>query len=114
MWTLPQPEQHEGSTMPQNVLTLTRRELMVGAAALAATGGSVAAAPATTVARGTVFDADSSPRKGMPDVMVSNGLDVVKTGPDGSWSLPVRDGDSIFVIKPAEWSLPEDPATRLP
>ena len=46
--------------------------------------------------------------------MVSNGLDVVKTGADGGWSLPVRDGDSVFVIKPAGWALPVDPATNLP
>ena len=46
--------------------------------------------------------------------MVSNGMEVVKTGADGSWSLPVADGDSVFVIKPAGWALPVDPATNLP
>jgi hypothetical protein len=46
--------------------------------------------------------------------MVSNGLDVVRTASDGSWSLPVRDGDSVFVIKPAQWALPIDLATGLP
>jgi hypothetical protein len=46
--------------------------------------------------------------------MVSNGLDVVKTGADGSWFLPVRDGDSVFVIKPVGRALPVDPATNLP
>jgi hypothetical protein len=65
-------------------------------------------------ARGTVFDADSGPRTGVPGVIVSNGLDVVKTGADGSWSLPVGHGDSVFVIKPAGWALPVDPATNLP
>ncbi len=54
------------------------------------------------------------PRTGVPGVMVSNGLEVVKTGADGSWSLPVRDGNSVFVIKPAGWALPVDPATNLP
>jgi len=45
--------------------------------------------------------------------MVSNGLDVVKTDADGRWSLPVRDGDSVFVIKPAGWALPVDTTTNL-
>ena len=32
--------------------------------------------------------------------MVSNGYDVVRTGGDGSWSLPVDNGNSLFVINP--------------
>jgi hypothetical protein len=43
---------------------------------------------------------------GIPGVMVSNGRDVVLTREDGRWSLPVEDGDSVFVIKPPHWSLP--------
>lgn len=52
----------------------TRQEILVASAtlALAATGPSFGQAPA--VARGTVFDADSSPRRGIANVMVSNGL----------------------------------------
>ena len=107
----------------------TRRDVVVGAAALTLAAGPASAqsgAPSNAgsnagsdgqppeMARGTVFDADSTPRRGVPDVMVSNGLDVVRTGTDGGWSLPVRDGDSVFVIKPAGWALPVDPATNLP
>ncbi|MEQ1695727.1 MAG: calcineurin-like phosphoesterase C-terminal domain-containing protein [Hyphomicrobiaceae bacterium] len=38
--------------------------------------------------------------------MVSNGRDVVLTSHDGSWSLPVRSGDHVFVVKPSNWSAP--------
>jgi hypothetical protein len=99
----------------------TRRDVLAGAAALTVTAGSALAQsspPATptpvATAHGTVFDGDSADRAPIAGVMVSNGLDVVKTGPDGSWSLPVRDGDSVFVIKPAGWTLPVDPDTNLP
>src|SRR5271166_2125638 len=100
--------------MAQEGLMPTRRDILAGAGALALTGGPALAQTAAATARGTVFDADSNPRQGIRGVMVSNGQDVVKTGADGSWSLPVRDGDSIFVIKPAGWALPVDPATNLP
>ncbi|HEX3574825.1 MAG TPA: calcineurin-like phosphoesterase family protein [Rhodopila sp.] len=98
---------HEG-LMP------TRRDVLAGAAAVALAGAPALAQTVAATARGTVFDADSSPRKGVPDVMVSNGLEVVKTAADGSWFLPLRDGDSVFVIKPAGWALPVDPETNLP
>jgi hypothetical protein len=101
--------------MPQEGLVPTRREVLAGAAALAVTaGGSALAQPPATIARGKVFDADSPNRSGIADVMLSNGLDVVKTDADGTWSLPVRDGDSVFVIKPSGWALPVEPATNLP
>ena len=100
--------------MPHDPLMPTRREVMAGAGALALAGSGPALGQTVATARGTVFDADSSPRQGVAGVMVSNGLDVVKTGPDGGWSLPVRDGDLVFVIKPAGWALPVDPVTNLP
>ncbi len=98
--------------MPNPIPQPNRRTILAGTAALALAGRGAAAQTAT--AKGLVFDADSNPRAGVADVMVSNGQDVVKTGADGSWSLPVADGDSVFVIKPAGWSLPVDPATNLP
>jgi hypothetical protein len=98
--------------MAQEMPMPTRRDVLAGAAVLALTATPALAQGAT--ARGTVFDADSSPRRGVPGVMVSNGREVVKTGADGSWSLPVGDGDSVFVIKPSGWALPVDPATNLP
>ncbi|HET6305931.1 MAG TPA: calcineurin-like phosphoesterase C-terminal domain-containing protein, partial [Rhodopila sp.] len=101
--------------MPHDKLMPTRREAIAGATALALAGsGPALAQPTVVTARGSVYDADSQPRQGVPGVMVSNGLDVVKTGPDGGWSLPVRDGDSVFVIKPPGWALPLDPTTNLP
>ena len=103
--------------MPNDVPTPTRRELLTAAAALSLTAGPAKAqqtAAQLETAYGTVFDADCTSRTGVAGVMVSNGLDVVKTGPDGGWSLPVRDGDSLFVIKPAGWALPADPPSNLP
>jgi len=41
--------------------------------------------------------------RGLAGVLVSNGRDVVRTGADGRWTLPVEDGQSLFVIKPAHW-----------
>jgi hypothetical protein len=38
--------------------------------------------------------------------MVSNGREVALTAADGSWSLPVEPGHSIFVVKPAHWAAP--------
>ncbi len=100
--------------MQHDASTPTRREVLASTAALALTAASPARSAPPSTARGTVFDAGSSPRKGIPDVMVSNGLDVAKTGPDGGWSLSVRDGDSVFAIKPSGWALPVDPETGLP
>jgi hypothetical protein len=38
--------------------------------------------------------------------MVSNGRDVVLTDTQGRWRIPVRAGDSLFVVKPPHWSTP--------
>lgn len=45
---------------------------------------------------------------GIPDVLVSNQLEVTKTDQDGSWSLPARDECTFFVIKPRGWMPPVD------
>ncbi len=39
-------------------------------------------------------------------VAVSNGREVVYSGSDGSYLLPLRDPSAIFVIKPANWTVP--------
>ncbi len=110
---------------------LSRRQaITAGAVAgLAGIAGSAFAQPAfaqpaapqaAATARGTVFqDTDGSflrgpASHGVPGVMVSNGHDVVLTDTEGRWSLPVADGDSLFVIKPTGWALPVDPSTQLP
>jgi 3',5'-cyclic AMP phosphodiesterase CpdA len=89
---------------------LTRRQLFAAAAmATLATTGASADAP---TAQGKVFDEAGG--KGVAGVMVSNGTDVVLTDADGAWRLPIAPGDSVFVIKPAGWMVPVDPATMLP
>jgi len=83
----------------KTAIAVTRREVLAGTTALALTGITTAAHAQTSqpmapvTAKGAVFeDADRSGKRGpssrgIPDVMVSNGRDVVKTGADGSWSL---------------------------
>ena len=44
--------------------------------------------------------------KGLPNVAVSNGVEVVVTNAKGEYSLPVSDDNIIFVIKPASYSVP--------
>jgi hypothetical protein len=91
----------------------TRRDVVVGTAAAAAFGlsaGTASAASSGTTLNGLVYeDKDgASERHGLADVLVSNGRDVVKTGSDGRYTLPI-DGDCIvFVIKPVGFSLPLD------
>ncbi|MCZ6816428.1 MAG: calcineurin-like phosphoesterase family protein [Planctomycetota bacterium] len=66
------------------------------------------------VVRGIVFhdrdgDAARDPdEQGLADVGVSNGRDVVRTGPDGRYELPVDDDDIVFVIKPRNYMTPVD------
>lgn len=114
-------------------MDLTRREALATTLAAALAAGPAAAQPAegqatgsggTTggaeAARGTVFEDRAGTGKPSPDsppvpgVMVSQGRDVVVTDGDGRWSLPVRDGDSIFVVKPTGWTTPVDVETQLP
>jgi hypothetical protein len=112
--------------------TLTRRMALTGMAAASLVGrraeaqptsaapAAGAAAPTAVTAQGTVFeDAYGSGRRladsrGVPGVMVSNGRDVAVTDAEGHWSLPAREGDSLFVIKPTGWMTPIAPETNLP
>ena len=82
--------------------TLSRRQMLATLGSAALTAGSANAMPpiTTDVVRGRVIVADEAGRVGIPGVMVSNGRDVVLSGGDGSWSLPARAHDDIFVIKP--------------
>lgn len=45
---------------------------------------------------------------GLPNVSVSNGIDVVQTDAKGQYKLPVNKDNIIFVIKPANYALPID------
>ena len=97
----------------------TRRTVLAGGAALGLAGGSAVAQttappPQSATAAGTITEILAG-AKGPPiaGVLISNGRDVVRTGADGRYSLQVAPGESIFVIKPAGYRLPVDPATNL-
>jgi C terminal of Calcineurin-like phosphoesterase/N terminal of Calcineurin-like phosphoesterase/Calcineurin-like phosphoesterase len=110
----------------------TRRDLMKAAVALAAAGparGLMAqtqpnpqpeAKAARETVKGVVFESRTGALvrqagdPGLAGVLVSNGREVVRTGADGGYSLPVEDGAAIFVIKPSGYAVPEDETTRLP
>jgi hypothetical protein len=69
---------------------------------------------AVAVVRGIVFDdRDGDGRHqpgeaGVAGVLVSNGLDVVATAADGTYSLPVRPDMNLTVVQPAGWQVPTD------
>lgn len=72
----------------------------------------------TTWAKGTVYhDINANQFReanepGIGDVRVSNGRIITKTGADGTYQLPIRDGDLVFVIKPSQWTTPVDLQNR--
>jgi len=75
---------------------------------------SVTALGETSTARGVVFHDQNengtrdSGEPGIPGVLVSNQLEVVRTGADGSWELPAREDCIFFVNKPSGWMTPVD------
>ena len=77
-----------------------------------ALGMDLGVGPVGAVARGTVFhDTDGTGRRtpgkpGVPGVLVSNGRDLVRTAPDGTYELPIGETGEIFVIKPSGWMVP--------
>lgn len=100
-----------GGPSRRNVLMASAAALAVPSMALRAPA-AISATDARRMARGFVVeDVDGSGLRnqrapGVPGVMVSNGRDIAVTSRDGSWQLPVADGDSIFVIKPSHWAFP--------
>ena len=46
--------------------------------------------------------------RGIRNVLVSNGRDVVKTGRHGEYRLPAYEGMTVFVTKPADYEVPVD------
>ncbi|KMO27061.1 Cna protein B-type domain containing protein, partial [Methylobacterium variabile] len=98
--------------------TLTRRDTVAGAAALALAPLAARAQAGPATVTGIVYEdhggrgPGSSGRRaaddpGLPDVLVSNGREVVRTDAQGRYSLPVGDEAVIFVIKPTGFSLPQ-------
>lgn len=71
-----------------------------------------ASAFAQNVAKGFVFHDSNGNRlkepteKGIPEVAVSNGVDIVLTDESGAYEIPVSDDAVIFVIKPSNWTPP--------
>jgi hypothetical protein len=67
---------------------------------------------AQETARGVVFEdlnrnlVKDSNEKGVGQAAVSNGREVVLTGEDGEYEIPVSSGQILFVIKPSEYTLP--------
>ena len=43
--------------------------------------------------------------KGIPNVMVSNGVDVTPTGSDGQYRLPIGQDNIVFVVKPSGYKV---------
>lgn len=90
--------------------------LIVGALLTAPAAGARSAAVPTETARGVVFedldgDGERDRREpGVPDVSVSNGVDVVRTDARGRYSLEVTDETIIFITKPAGYMVPVDDA----
>ena len=75
---------------------------------------AISAGASAETARGFVFEDldgdgvrdDGEP--GIPEVRVSNGVDIVQTAADGAWQLEVDDAAVIFLTKPAGWATPVD------
>lgn len=70
--------------------------------------------PAGETVRGVVFnDLDGNGHRdpnepGVSGVLVSNGREVVATGDDGGYALPVREDMNLSLVQPAGWRLPTD------
>lgn len=114
----------------------SRRDLMqttVAAVALAAAGSPFSGIPAGGAmadpqarelgpdrVRGVVYEdrsgagARQATDPGVSGVLVSNGREVGRTDADGRYSLPVTDGDTIFVIEPSGYAVPLEKGTGLP
>ena len=54
----------------------------------------------------------SAANPGLAGVLVSNGRDVAVTGADGRYTLPLPDEATIFVVKPAGFMPPLEPADQ--
>ncbi len=67
---------------------------------------------AQQIAKGYVFEDGNNnekkekKEKGIANVAVSNGIDVVLTDSEGQYNLPVGDDNIIFVIKPTGYKIP--------
>ena len=100
----------------------TRRDALKFSAAAIASASlpKWARAAATAQISGIAFDdcfGDGMKRynaRGIAGVLVSNGVDVVRTGGDGRYCLPLCEGQQAFVIKPAQYQTRIAAQTNLP
>lgn len=93
---------------------------VAGVLLITGTGLAAQAADAASAIRGTVFEDSNrdgrrqSGEPGISGVLVSDGHNVVVSGPNGEYSLPAptaeeeAGGISIFITKPAGWEVPLD------
>jgi hypothetical protein len=86
--------------------------LAVCALAEPASAQSEATQAAAPSASGIVFEDSNGNRRrdagepGLAGVLVSNGLEVVRTKSGGGYSLPIVEGDILFVTKPSGYAVP--------
>ncbi len=79
--------------------------------ALIATLALATGAHAQSTAKGIVYhDANANGVRdageaGIPNVGVSNGLDIIKTNADGAYQIAITDDTIIFLIKPTNWDV---------
>ena len=77
-------------------------------------GPEVIAGEPAAVITGVVFEDSNangrfdSGESGVPEVLVSNGRDVVATDQSGRYQIPVREDMDLFVVQPAGWRVPVD------
>jgi C terminal of Calcineurin-like phosphoesterase/Calcineurin-like phosphoesterase len=98
--------------MKADAYEASRRDMI--ACGLAAAALAVTSTPANVqpTVNGTVYSdtggagVRSLTDRGIPGVLLSNGVDITSTDGDGHWRLPWRAGAHVFVIKPTDWSLP--------
>lgn len=88
------------------------RWLVGGLALFSFVSGGSECLRADEMARGTVFvDRNQNGllddgEQGLGGVRVSNGREIVMTGPDGSYEIPLAVDESVFVIKPRGFQTP--------
>lgn len=92
--------------------TMSYRISAVAAVLIIAFSAVARAKDASKLARGVVFldqngngQRDSTER-GLPDIRVSNGFDIVSTDQTGRYRIPVDDDCILFVIKPRDFMTP--------
>jgi hypothetical protein len=83
-------------------------------AATAATHAMQAENIAPATARGRVKTDERNGSRGLPNVLVTNGMDVVQTDVDGFYSLPLPDEAIISIIKPTGYAVDTAARTLLP